>query len=228
MLKCQFHIHVSGDPRHECSYDAKKLIDEAKKFGYDVLSFTCHRKVVFNRDDQKYANKKGILLIPGIEFEINKKHILGINIDRDIEKVKTFEDLKEYKKSHPECLIVAAHPYFPGSESLKDNLVKNIDLFDAIEYSFCYTTTKNYNRAAIEVSKKFNKPMLATSDCHVLEQLNLSYSLIDSQKDTKSILNAIKKNRITQVHSPLTYLKIFKIIFLMELTRLRKVLKGRN
>jgi len=228
MLKCQFHIHVSGDPEHHVPYDSKKLINEAKKLGYDVLAFTCHRKVVFNLHDQKYAKKKGILLISGIEFEINRKHILGINIDKDIENVKSFEDLKEYRNSHPDCLIIAAHPYFPGKGCLKNDLVKNIDLFDGIEHSFCYTKTKNYNKPAIEIAKKFNKPLIATADCHILEQLNLSYSLVDAKKDIKSIINAIKKNKITPVNSPISYFKIFKLISLMLLSTIKKDRKRGN
>jgi len=228
MLKCQFHIHVAGDPEHSVPYDSKKLIDEAEKLGYDVLSFTCHRKVIFNTHDQKYANKKGILLIPGIEFEINRKHILGINVNKDIEKVKSFADLKVYISSHPDCLIIAAHPYFPSRRCLKHELVKNIDLFDAIEHSFCYTTTKNYNRPAEEIAKKFNKPMVATADCHTLEQLNLSYSLVESNKDARSIIKAIKKNKITPINSPLSYFKIFKIISTMTLTDIKDIFRKRN
>ena len=193
MLKCQFHSHAFGDPVDHINYSAKDLIKEAAKLKYNVLSITCHKKRLFNDDLKKFAKKKGILLLPGIEFEINNQHILGININDDIKEVDSFEKLKKYRETYPDCFIIAAHPYFPGKNTLKKNLEKHIELFDAIELSFCYTSTINFNKKAIKIGKKYNKPILATADCHILSYLNIGYIKVDAQKDAKSIFKAIKE-----------------------------------
>lgn len=222
MLKCQFHIHAAGDPVENISYTYKDIVNEAKRLSYDVLCITCHQRLFFTKKMERYARKKGLLLIPGIEFEINKKHILCINAHPDIEKVDSFEKLKKYKKNHPESLIVAPHPFFPGNNTLKKALIENILLFDAIEYSYAYTKTKNYNDEAVALAKRWKKPIIATSDCHILKYFDLAYTLVDSKKNTSSILQAIKNKRIKITHSPTNYFTIFKIIFLIYYQNLFK------
>lgn len=203
MLKCQFHSHAYGDPVDNISYSPKALIDEAAKLKYDVLSITCHRKILHTKNLETYARKKGILLIPGIEFEIGKKHILCINAHEDIYKVQNFENLKEYREKHPECLIIAAHPYFPGP-GLKRKLEQNLELFDAIEISWAYTKHIDFNKKIY----KLNKPLIATADCHILKNLNTGYCLIDSPKDISRIFKAIKSAQIQNHHSPSSIFKI--------------------
>lgn len=223
MLKCQFHAHCSPDPIDPINYNAQDLIKAAVKLEYDVLAITCHKKVLFSKKLEKYAHQKGLLLIPGVEAEINKKHVLVINADKSAEKIHTFEDLKKYRLAHPESLIVAPHPFFPGVNALKKNLIKNIDLFDAIEYSFCYTNLKNYNLKAEKLAKKYSKPMLATSDCHFLQQLHYGFIMLDCTKDTNCIINAIKKNKIENHNKPLSVFKLTNILSKMLIMQLRKI-----
>ncbi|MBI4975476.1 PHP domain-containing protein [Candidatus Peregrinibacteria bacterium] len=219
LLKCQFHTHAKGDGLEQIKHSPKELIDHAAKLKYDVLSITSHRKVIFNKELKKYAKKKGILLISGIEFEINKKHILGINMDKEIEKIKTFDELRIYKKHHPECLIIAPHPFFPGSCTLKKDLINNIEVFDAIENSFCYTKFKNYNKKAISLAKRWRKPIIATSDCHILEYLDLGYTLVKSKKEKDGIIEAIKKNKIKTVSAAINPFKLGKIYVRMTMIK---------
>lgn len=224
MLKCQFHAHCQGDPADSIDYTAKELVDKAVKLKYDVLSITCHRKLIFNKGLEKYARKKGLLLIPGIEFEINKKHVLGINIDRDIEQVDSFEKLKNYKKTHPQCLIIAPHPFFPSKTSLKGELIENIELFDAIEISFAYTKSKNYNTPALSMAKRWKKPIIATADCHILSYLDIGYCNIKATKNTKSIVEAIKKGHIQNFSKPTTYSKIIRMLCQINFQNFQKKL----
>lgn len=213
-LKCQFHIHVKGDPMENIGYSAKELIDEAQRLGFDVLAITCHKEMVFKEKWKKYAEEKGILLIPGAEIVIKRKHVLCINTDEDINKVKTFEDLKRYKEAHPESLIIAPHPFFPGSVTLKKDLEKNIDLFDAIELCWAYTKYIDFNRKAAGIAEKHKKPLIATADCHLLKQLQTGgHCIIDAKPKISSIINTIKKSsyenrKIKNIHSPTTISKI--------------------
>lgn len=215
MLKCQFHTHSEQDPEDKISYSEKDLISSAEKLNYDVLAITCHNKIVFNKNLRKFAEKKGILLIPGIELSIKKTHNLILNPTNEILEVKTFEDLRKYKKHHPECLIIAPHPFFPTGKSLKKNLINNIDIYDAIEYSYCYTKSKNYNDEAVALAKRWKKPIVASSDCHILKYLNLSYAEVKAKKSISSIFKAIKQNRIKNHTQPISYFTIFKILFKM-------------
>ncbi len=225
-LKCQFHCHSSLDPVDRIAYSPYQAIDKAAELNYDVLSFTHHQQFIFDEKWRDYAKEKDILLIPGVEFEIQKKHILCINVDQEIEKVDSFKKLKEYRKSHPNCLIIAAHPYFPGKSTLKNLLEENIELFDAIENSFCYTKHIDYNKKAKEVAKKHNKTYLGTADCHILECLDIGYTEVEAEKNIKSIFEAIKKGKVKNHFTPQPYFKLSKIFSSMMLgSFLRKISK---
>jgi predicted metal-dependent phosphoesterase TrpH len=215
MLKCQFHTHSGQDPKDKIPYSEKDLISRAAKLGYDVLAITCHNKIAYNKNLRKFAEKKGILLISGVELTIQKTHNLILNPTEEILEVETFDDLREYKKHHPECLIIAPHPFFPTSKALKKNLIENIDIFDAIEYSFCYTKTKNYNDEAVALAKRWKKPIVATADCHILKYLNHGFAEVNAEKSITSIFKAIKQNRIKNHTQPISYFTIFKILFKM-------------
>lgn len=229
MLKCQFHCHAQGDPIDSINYSPKKLIDEAAKLNFDVLCITCHRKILFTEELKKYAATKNILLIRSIEFEINKKHILGINIDEEILKVDSFAKLKVYRKNHPQSLIIAAHPFFPGKTCLHEDLINNIDLFDAIENSFAYTHLTNFNKKAITTAHKYNKPLVATADCHILSYLNIGYTLVDSEKNIPAVINAIKKDQIKIFTKSTSYLKIFRFFVQIKLQNIiTKLLGSKN
>lgn len=217
MLKASLHVHTAGDPYDNISYSPKELIKYAHKLKYDVLAITCHNKVLSTKSLEKYAKKKGIIMISGIELSIEKKHVLILNVNKDIETVKTFEELRKYKSFHPEILTIAPHPYFPGWVSLKNKLIENIDLFDAIEYSYCYTKSTNFNKKIIPIAEKWKKPIVATSDCHLLNHLDTAYTLIDSKKNTLSIIKAIKKGHLQAVHKPLGWIKLVKILSKMAL-----------
>lgn len=217
-LKIQFHLHTRKDPADSILHTETELIDEAARLGYDAISITCHNVLIFDEDLRKYAEKKRILLIPGIEKSIQKKHVLLINADVHAQRIQTFEDLKKYREKKPDCLVIAAHPFYPGSICLGPKLMEHIDLFDAIEYSWYHSKKLNsYNKKAIKVAEKYKKPLLGTADNHILKYLNGTYSLIDSEKNIPAIFDAIKKNKIKIVSHDLPWWKLCTIISGMEI-----------
>jgi len=215
MLKAELHSHTSEDDKEDViDYSAKDLIDYLAKRGYEVAALTLHDKLLFNEELRKYAEKKGILLIPGYEPRIKGRDVLIYNVSqKDIEGIKTFEDIYELKKRKPDVLIVAAHPYFVKSYCLKGLLVKHIALFDAVEYSHFFFPCLNLNKKGQKVAKKNNKPMVGTSDAHFLEQLNHTYTLIDSEKNVDAVISAIKKGKVKVVAEPLPLKVFLKIAF---------------
>lgn len=192
ILKTNLHFHASNDEK-SARYDIYKGIDCAKNYGFDVLAYTPHRKFLFRKEYSDYAQSKGILLIPGIEMEIKRKHIVVLNCDKEIESVKIFPELANYKNKNPRVLILAPHPYVFSPKSLKSKLLENIDLFDAIEMTIFSNKLFNFNKKAQKIAEKHNKPFIATSDTHFLKILERGYALIDAKEKTaESIIIAIK------------------------------------
>jgi len=227
MIKAQLHIHTKGDPVDAIPYGWRELIDNAKSLNYQALAITCHKHIVFDPEALSYATNNGILLIKGVEIEINKEHIVILNPASEAEKICSFEDLRKYKNQNPESLIIAPHPFFPSKLALRTNTEKYINLIDAIEYNYFYTRTINYNKKAHRLAQKHNKPMIGTSDCHILEYIDTTYSYIDTDDTelhlTEQVLfDAIRNNRIRIQTKPLSHFRAIKILLTMLARKLRK------
>lgn len=217
-------MHTKQDPIDGIAHSEHEAIDRAAKLGYDVLAITCHNVVIFNDSLKKYAEDKRILLIPAIEKSILKKHVLILNADIRAQNIKNFDDLRTYRKLKPDCFIIAAHPYYPGSIALKKYLDKNIDLFDAIEYSWFHSKRINkFNLKATKTAEKHGLPMIATSDNHLLRFFDQGYTFIDAkEKTTEAIFKAIREKKIDIVSHNLPWWQLPLIYAEMMIRQLAK------
>jgi predicted metal-dependent phosphoesterase TrpH len=215
-LKTSLHIHTREDKKdgHMIDYSIYDLIDEAEKNEFKVLGFTPHQKFVFKEEFAEYAQKKGILLIPGIERSLGRffnNHVVILNCDKTIEKVRSLKQLIKYKKEHQEIFILAPHPTYSRFISIGSrNLKKYIDLFDAIEYSAAYSKKMNFhNKKATAIAFRYHKPIIATADVHVLARLKSDFAFIDTDDFTiNGIFNAIKEEQFTNITEPKKFLSL--------------------
>ena len=207
-LKADLHLHTAEDPLDRVRYTAKELISKAANEHFDVISITNHHQMTFNHDLSSYAQERGILLIPGVEMTIQRRHVLVLNPPPD----RICSDFLSLSKlCRPETLIVAPHPYFPGTYSLNGHLLKHQNLFDALEYCHFYSSMINFNQRALEVCQSYGFPLVGNSDAHFLSQLGTTYSLIYAEKNLDSIFAAIRGNRVEVVTRPLKTLEMGSI-----------------
>jgi len=226
MLKADFHIHTKEDPIDKIKYTAKDLIRYASKLNFKVLAVTNHYSVYYNKNLANYAKKKGILLIPGMETRIKNKEVLLLNIKKSI-KLKEFSDLEKLRKEN--VVVVAPHAFYPKYFCLKEKLVENIDLFDCIEYCHMYLDFLNWsNKKAVKIAKKYNKPLIGNSDAHKIYQLNHTFSLVDSDMNIDSVLEALRKGKVSVQTKPLSYYIFSKIFFSTIFTGLKKKITGKD
>ncbi len=222
MIKIQLHFHTNKDPLDTfIDYDPYKAIDQACEYGYNVISFTHHRKFIFDISWVLYAWKRKVLIVPGVEYEIFWKHVLVYNPTEDIHKVKTFEQLREYKASYPFVKVVAPHPFYPGKFCLRNYLLKYKDIFDGVEYSSYYARFfwKKYNEKAIKFAVKYWKKIIWTSDVHNLRNIDDTFSLVsyrinfknDYNKEVENFLKKLfdKKTQIYIHTQPYSIYKLF-------------------
>lgn len=202
-LKVELHTHTSEDPRDKgISYSAIQLVDYLVTRGYDALAVTLHTRQYFPKTLQHYAAERGLLLIPGIEANIQRRHVLLYNFDFDHRPIHTFDALRQYKTD--ENLVIAPHPYYPGSHSLQFLLEQQIDVFDAIEYCHFYLKGINlFNRWASQTAQRFHLPLIGTADAHYLQQIGWTYTLVEAEKSVEGIIDAIKKGRVQIITQPL-------------------------
>ncbi len=208
-LKADFHVHTGEDPEDNISYSATDLIDRAVEHGFDVLAITNHNVITHDRELARYAEKRGILLIPGVERTINRKHVLIINAGEEDVKAKSFRKLARLKGDSK--LIIAPHPFFPGINCLWGDLLRHIALFDAIEYSHYYTHSVNFNRKAVDLARQCGIPLVGTSDAHMPHQFGTTYTMIRSEKSLYAVIHAVRAGRVRIVSSPLSLSDALKI-----------------
>jgi len=207
-LKADLHLHTADDPLDRIRYTAKELISKAADQGFDVLAITNHHHRTFNQDLFHYAQGKNILLIPGVELTIRRRHVLVLNPPPY--KIRAdFSSLAKLRR--PETLIIAPHPYFPGSYSLNGYLLEHLHLFDALEYCHFYLPMVDFNRKAVEVSQSFDFPLIGNSDAHFLIQLGTTFSLIYAEKNLESIFAAIRAHKVEVVTRPLKPMEMGRI-----------------
>ena len=204
-LKADLHLHTAEDPNDRVSYTAKELISKAADEGFEVLAITNHQCLTFNQKLSAYARERGILLIPGMEINVRHRHVLLLNPPGG-KKVSDFSSLSSLRR--PDRLIMAPHPYFPNPRSLNGHLLKNLEVFDAIEYCHFYSSRINFNQKAVTLSKLHGIPLVGNSDTHFLPQLGTTYSLIYAEKEPEAIFEAIRQRRVEIVTRPLSHLEM--------------------
>jgi predicted metal-dependent phosphoesterase TrpH len=219
VLKVELHSHSGDDPHDDIPYSTRELIDRAAALGYGALAVTLHDRQLDLAPHQAYAAVKQIVLIPGIERTILGKHVLLLNFRReDTEAVQTFDDVRRLKERSPAGLVVAAHPYFPGSSCLGSLLQTHADLFDAVEWNGMFTRTLNFNARAARWAKAHGLPMVGNGDVHRLPMLGTTWSLVDAEPDADAICAAIKAGAVRVEARPHSHLAAAAIIGDLVLT----------
>ncbi len=203
MIKIDLHMHTGEDPYDGLRYPATALIDKAAALGYGAIAITLHSKVLEDERVFDYARPKGVLLIRAVEWEIEGVDVLLHNVtQREVEEIKTFDDLRAFREKRGDTLLVVApHPFYPIGRSLKHHLERHIDLFDAIEHAQIHLPWLNYNKHAVRVAQYYRKPLVANSDAHNLWMFGRHYSLVDAEPNERSIFRAIREGRV-EWHSP--------------------------
>jgi predicted metal-dependent phosphoesterase TrpH len=205
-LKVDLHLHTADDLAEIVAgrkhlIPPKSLIDMAVEQQFDAIAITHHGVAYSNRELSEYAQEKGILLIPGVETFIKKKHVLLLNFSAR-KHILTFQDLRRYKTE--EMLVIAPHPFYLVGECLGRDLVRHIDCFDAVEYCHYYYKFLNPNKKALRVAGKYRLPVVGNSDAHLPFQFGRTYSFVYAEERTiPAIIRAIKQGRVEYVSEPI-------------------------
>lgn len=213
MLKADLHLHSSADPRDRLTYTSKELIDYLAAQGYDVMALTLHDGYGYSHSLADYAQAKGILLLPGIERTIEGKDVLIYNLTQEeARSVRTFADLRALKQKNPSVFVVAPHPYYFIGKCLGQKLIQHSDLFDAVEHCHFYLSWFNPNKKAIQVARRYKKPLVGTSDAHAFLQIGHTYTTIRADKTREAVAQAIQRGDIELVTRPLSFFLFVRIL----------------
>lgn len=200
MIKTELHAHTALDPADFIPHSTRDLIDRAAALGYGAVAVTLHDRYYDPADDAEYARARGVVLIPGIERTIERRHVLLLNFPAECAAVQSFEAVRALKARHPRGLVVAPHAFYPIPSAMYSCLDRFGDLIDAVEVNSMFTRWLDFNSPAIRWAREHGKPVVGNTDLHVLEQLGTTYTLVEADAEADAICEAIRAGRV-QVRS---------------------------
>lgn len=211
-LKVDFHTHTGEDPQDRIGYSARRLIDRAAELGFDALAVTNHNARTYDAALARYADAKGILLLPGTEVTAEGCHVLVINPQFPIAQGHgyTLADIPRLKT--PDSLWIAPHPFFYLFQSLHRKIFGLMPHLDAVEHASYYNSLLNFNRKALAAAARAGKPVVGTSDCHTFRQFGRTYTLVQAEKTMPSIVAAVKAGRVQVRTAPISVGTMVRII----------------
>jgi predicted metal-dependent phosphoesterase TrpH len=221
MLKVELHTHTADDPVDRIPHTTTDLIDCAAALGYGALAVTLHERQLDVRRHERYASALGIVLIPGVERTIERRHVLLLNFSRAVENVCTFADLARLKTREARGLVVAPHPFFPSLTCLRGDLDRHAELFDAVERNAMFVRGVDFNARAESWAARHGKPIVGNGDVHRLAQLGSTYSLVDAPADADAICEAIRAGRVTVRSRRMSCAAAARVLGAMALADLR-------
>jgi len=212
VLKVDLHLHTSEDPVDVIVHDAYALIDRAAELGFAALAITLHDCQLSDARVFDYARERGITLVPGVERTVEGRHVLLLNFPAAAtESVRTFADLASLRK-RANGVVIAPHPFFPDVTCLRSKLERHAELFDAVEWSYFWTTGLNFNARAVRWARQHGKPIVANSDLHDLRQLGRTYSLVFAEAQADAICDAIREGRVALETTPAPKVELVQIV----------------
>ncbi|HTY64917.1 MAG TPA: PHP-associated domain-containing protein [Acidobacteriota bacterium] len=205
-LKAEFHAHCSLDPDdfRMCRHTPEQLISRSAALGYEILAITCHNLDIWTEALSAYARSLGITLIPGMEVTAEKsRHILAYNFRTRSENLDTLKKIRA--RAGEDTLVIAPHAFFPDRTCLRDLLGRNLDVFDAIEYSGFQVSGLNFNRRSARLAGETGKPLVGSGDVHFLWQLGRTFTWVYAEPDVQSVVSAVKQGLVRVESSPLSW-----------------------
>ena len=202
--RVELHSHCQGDPVDiYLKHTLFQHIDRAKEVGLDAIAVTWHRKICAVPEAFAYARERGVLLIPGMEAEVDRRHLVVLNLaEGDLPGEPTWNQIRALRLRKPEVLVMAPHPFYPHPSCLGNNMDGHTDCIDAVEWCILHVHwlpgRVNPNLRAARWAHKHGKTLVASSDAHSLSVIGKNASVVEADDLTPEALFAgIRAGRVS-------------------------------
>jgi predicted metal-dependent phosphoesterase TrpH len=202
-FRVDLHNHCQGDPQDSLRHTIFEHIDEAKKAGLDAIAITWHRRVCTDESAYAYASERGMLLISGMEADVEGKHVVVLGLrEGDLPGKPTWDEIRALRARKPGVLVFAPHPFYPHPSCLNNRINGNDDCIDAVEWCALHVhwlpSRVSPNLRAARWAHRYGKPLLACSDAHSIAAIGRNPSTVEAEALTEeAILEAVRAGRIS-------------------------------
>jgi len=216
-IKLDLHIHTLDDPKDALDYSAHQLLERARSLGFRVLAITLHDAVFDRAEVFADAASMGILLIPAAEVRLEGADVILLNVTADdISSLRTLDDLAGLRNRRgPSLFTIAPHPFYVLGGSIGERLLEHIDHFDAIELCHFWGRFFNPNRRAVEIAKRFGKPLIATSDAHQLHAFGSNYTSVPAPAEltVENVIGALRRGPLRVTNPACSFIELMGTIY---------------
>jgi predicted metal-dependent phosphoesterase TrpH len=201
--RVELHSHCQGDPVDNLTHTVFEQIDQAKKVGLDAIAITWHRAICSDPAPYTYARRQGILLISGMEAEVDGKHLVVLGLDEgDLPGQPTWEEVRALRTRKPGVVVMAPHPFYPHPTCLNSHINEHPELIDAVEWCALHVhwlpNRVNPNLRAARWAHRHGKPLVACSDSHSLAAIGRNPSTVEAKDLTSpAILDAVRTGKVS-------------------------------
>jgi hypothetical protein len=199
-LRTQLHMHTTESKgtriEMECNIPPRKAMDILKKKNIQVAAITDHNNTRAYPKIKGYAEKKGIILINGIEVSTKDGELIGLNVEPGIEKeLKKGIDLLEARDiilSHGGEILIP-HPFDMRGRGIGKKIK---DVKGIVEVFNPGNVFGFEDRFAEMVAKKLGLPMVACSDAHWHKMIDRGITVVNAEPEIDSIFKSIRKGKV--------------------------------
>lgn len=215
--RVELHSHCQGDPVDAyIGHTIFEHIDRAREVGLDAIAVTWHRKICTDAEAFAYARTRNLLLIPGMEADVEHKHLVVLNVaEGDLPGTPTWDEVRALRARKPEVFVLAPHPFYPHPSCLGRMINDHVDCIDAVEWCMIHVgwlpARVSPNLRAARWAQHHGKPLVACSDAHVLAAIGKNASTVEAEALTPEALFAgiragrVSFHRRTMETGPLIY-----------------------
>ncbi|MEM2136899.1 MAG: CehA/McbA family metallohydrolase [Candidatus Methanomethylicia archaeon] len=200
-VKLDLHVHT---PYSDGNGSILEIIYEAYRRGMNGIAITDHYTTMGFEEAEKYAERFGLIVIPGVELRTDAGHIiaLGVRWNLDYEAKLSYKEALKLIRGIGGVSIIA-HPatHMRKSGEWLKNKPDAIEVLNS-SYPFKFMINKSLN-----IAEKLMIPMTAGSDAHNPSCVGNAYTEIEvDDLNVEKILNALKSGR-TRIFGKLSPLK---------------------
>jgi len=202
--RVELHSHCKGDPLDtHLGHTLFQHIDRAREVGLHAIAVTWHRKVCDVPEAAAYARERGILLISGMEAEIDRAHVVVLNLSKgDLPGETTWNQVRALRLRKPEVLVMAPHPFYPHPCCLGKAMDAHPDCIDLVEWCMLHVGwlphRVNPNLRAAHWARQHGKTLIACSDAHSLSAIGKNASTVEAEElTTEALFAGIRAGRVT-------------------------------
>jgi predicted metal-dependent phosphoesterase TrpH len=177
----EFDLHIHSKYSYDSVLSPEWILKTAKKKGLDGVAVTDHHTIKGGVATAKINKSDDFMIIIGSEIKTEYGDIIGLFLNAEI-KTRDFMAVVDEIRDQA-GLVVLAHPYRKG-KVFPTRLLDKIDLIEA----FNARSPKELNRKALELAKRFEKPITSGSDAHLFFEIGRARTILAPDVEIKDLL----------------------------------------